>query len=243
MHEGIADLIVEVFARCLLTHQLRKHRAETHTKRQSTQHGCLSTVSSLLDNGDKGIEIVYDEEKNFVLGQLGQPRQNKNIFYRHDKPKEPFTLVSTVSCCQPGAENVEWYIEDQAFLCSYDLAPRPSPPPPSPAVSDTQEYWEERRLADGGERGVGGRGANTYDSKKVLSSINHSILSSLEHPALATRGRTVNSMERHIFQFVSILFSVCDRQLASSLQRLFGSCRRLASKHFKNFFFFFYKLQ
>jgi hypothetical protein len=37
---------------------------ETHTKRQATQHGCLSI---LLGNGDKGMEIVYDEEKNILF--------------------------------------------------------------------------------------------------------------------------------------------------------------------------------
>jgi hypothetical protein len=33
---------------------------ETHTKRQATQHGCLP---SLMGDGDKGIEILYSEEK------------------------------------------------------------------------------------------------------------------------------------------------------------------------------------
>jgi hypothetical protein len=38
-------------------------------KRQATQHGCLP-VPSLLGDGDKDIEIVYGEEKNyFVLGR------------------------------------------------------------------------------------------------------------------------------------------------------------------------------
>ncbi len=36
---------------------------ETQTKRQATQHGFLS---SLLGDGDKGIEKVYDEEKNIL---------------------------------------------------------------------------------------------------------------------------------------------------------------------------------
>jgi hypothetical protein len=36
---------------------------ETHTKRQATQHGCLP---NLLGDGDKGIEIVYSEEKNIL---------------------------------------------------------------------------------------------------------------------------------------------------------------------------------
>jgi hypothetical protein len=36
---------------------------ETHTKRQATQHDYLA---SLLSGGDKGIEIVYSEEKNML---------------------------------------------------------------------------------------------------------------------------------------------------------------------------------
>jgi hypothetical protein len=36
---------------------------ETHTKRQTTQHGCLP---SLLGDGDKRIEIVYGEENNIL---------------------------------------------------------------------------------------------------------------------------------------------------------------------------------
>jgi hypothetical protein len=54
-------------------------------------------------------------EKFFVLGRQEQPRQNKNLLYRHYKPNEPtkkrplsfvlfeslFTSVSTVSRGQP----------------------------------------------------------------------------------------------------------------------------------------------
>ncbi len=43
----------------------------------------------MLGDGDKGIEIVYGEEKKyFVLGRLEQPRQIKNLMYQHDKPNE-----------------------------------------------------------------------------------------------------------------------------------------------------------
>jgi hypothetical protein len=80
----------------------------THAKKPATQHGC---PLSLLGDGDKSIEIVYDEEKKFVLGLLKQPKKNKNLLYKHDKPNEPtkegspsfvlfespFTSVSTVS--------------------------------------------------------------------------------------------------------------------------------------------------
>ncbi len=70
-------------------------KPETHTKRQATQHGCLP---SLLGDGNKGIEIEYGEEGNkIVLGQLKQPRQNKNLLFRHDKPNEP-TKKGPLSC-------------------------------------------------------------------------------------------------------------------------------------------------
>ena len=37
---------------------------------------------SLLGDKDKGIEIVYGEEKRyFVMGRLKQPMQNKNLLY------------------------------------------------------------------------------------------------------------------------------------------------------------------
>jgi hypothetical protein len=64
---------------------LARWKPETHTKRQASLHGCLH---SLLGDRDKGIEIVYGEEKiYFVLGRLEQQRQNKNLVYRHGKPK------------------------------------------------------------------------------------------------------------------------------------------------------------
>ncbi len=73
-----------------------------------------STVA-LLGNRDKGIETVYGGEKYFVLGALEQPRLNKTLLYRHDKPNEPtkegplsvvpfespFTLITTVSWGNP----------------------------------------------------------------------------------------------------------------------------------------------
>jgi hypothetical protein len=50
----------------------------------------MAACPACWGNVDKGIEIVYgEEEKYFVLGRLVQPRQNKNLLYRHDKPNEP----------------------------------------------------------------------------------------------------------------------------------------------------------
>ncbi len=47
--------------------QRREFRAETHAKRQATQHDCLP---SLLGDGDKLIEIVTVRKKTFVLDRL-----------------------------------------------------------------------------------------------------------------------------------------------------------------------------
>jgi hypothetical protein len=49
--------------------------AEIHTKRQATQHGGLS---SLLDGGDKRMEIVYGEEKIFSIGPTRAAKAGQN---------------------------------------------------------------------------------------------------------------------------------------------------------------------
>ncbi len=78
------------------------------------------------------------------------------------------------------SDSIEWFIEAQAFSRSYDIIPRPSPPPYSP-VSKLDRRHTGRLLDNlltgegGGEEG--GRGAESYDRKKAWSSINHSILS------------------------------------------------------------------
>ncbi len=60
--------------------------------RLATSNDCR--LSSLLGDRDKWSEIVYGEEnnnKNNILywadGRLEQPRQDKNLFYRHHEPK------------------------------------------------------------------------------------------------------------------------------------------------------------
>jgi hypothetical protein len=47
---------------------------ETHTNRQATQHGCLS---SLLGDRDKVIEIVNGEETNILIYCTGPTRAAK----------------------------------------------------------------------------------------------------------------------------------------------------------------------
>jgi hypothetical protein len=89
---------------------------ETQTKRQATMHGCLP---SLLGGWDLRVKNYLEQRnwsnvrrgKNYFVGLLEQPMQNKNILYQHDKANEPtkkgplsfvffespFTSVSTVS--------------------------------------------------------------------------------------------------------------------------------------------------
>jgi hypothetical protein len=82
---------------------------ETHTKKQATRPGCLPS-------------LLGDRKKYLFLGRLEQPRQNKNLLYRHDKPNEPtkkgplsfvlfespFTSVSTVSRGRPSLVSLEY---------------------------------------------------------------------------------------------------------------------------------------
>jgi hypothetical protein len=84
------------------------YTAETHTKRRAAQHDCLP---SLLSDGDKGIVIVYSEEKNCP----GQQRPNKNSCPGTTSPmnqprkdpfhfvlfESPFTAVSTTASTGP----------------------------------------------------------------------------------------------------------------------------------------------
>jgi len=140
---------------------------ETHTKRQATQHGCLSK----LGDGDKGIEIVYDE---FLPGRLEQPRQNKNLLYRQDKPNKPtkeghllfvvlfespFPVVSTVSrghpsivslppspqiFSQPRVSNVQKSSTFISQLPAWHISDWHQLPPPLP-LSKHRLFWDGNR--------------------------------------------------------------------------------------------------
>ncbi len=92
------------------------------------------------------------------------------------------------------SEGIEWFIEDQANLRSYDLAPRPPPSTFSrqevvsrllshPLTISCLSFSVFLFLCVPGrgyrfERGGGGgRGAKSYDREKAWSSINQSLLS------------------------------------------------------------------
>jgi hypothetical protein len=61
---------------------------ETHTKRQATQHDCLP---SLLGDEDKGIEIVYGEEKNICTrpNRAAKAEQNSCVPARQAQQTMP----------------------------------------------------------------------------------------------------------------------------------------------------------
>jgi hypothetical protein len=68
------------------------------------------------------------------------------------------------------AASIERYMEAQAFLRSYDSAPRPPPPSPSHVSMldrpHTGRLGKRDNLLTGEGRG-GGRGAESYDRKKA----------------------------------------------------------------------------
>ncbi len=79
--------------------------------------------------GQRNWNSVRWGKKYFVLGHLGQPRQNKNLLYRHDKPREPtkkgplffvlfkspFTSVSTVSRGYPSLVETEVNVDSKSI--------------------------------------------------------------------------------------------------------------------------------
>ncbi len=74
-------------------------------------------------------------------------------------------------------KSIKWFIKDQAFSLSYDLAPPPSPRP-LPSVSSTSYTHAGRlRKRDNLLTREGGRGMGEEPNHLTRSSINHSILS------------------------------------------------------------------
>jgi hypothetical protein len=68
------------------------HR-QRHTKRQATQHGSLP---SLLDDGDKGIELVYGEKKEITGPTTAAKAVHKSLVPERptQRRKDPFHLSS-----------------------------------------------------------------------------------------------------------------------------------------------------
>ncbi len=80
----------------------------------------------------------------------------------------------------PVAESIEWFIKDQAFSASYDLAPPPSPPLYRQQVVffSQSSYVLPVGLTEGEVEGVGEE--PNLKRQKAWFSINHSILSDLK---------------------------------------------------------------
>ncbi len=74
------------------------------------------------------------------------------------------------------AESIEWFIEDQALLRSYDQAPHPPPHPSTSPISKLSLLLSLsvcRRSSLLTKGGGGGRGAKSYDREKAWPSIIH----------------------------------------------------------------------
>jgi hypothetical protein len=64
-------------------------------------------------------------------------------------------------------DNIEWFIDDEAFSPSYNFAPSsPSPPPLLPVSPTHRKTEKERRLADG-RRGEGVGRSQAYDGERA----------------------------------------------------------------------------
>ncbi len=63
--------------------------------------------------------------------------------------KTTYPLLFCASLCL-APESIEWFIEDQGFSPSYDLAPPPPSPPSLPRPATHRKTEKERQLADGG---------------------------------------------------------------------------------------------
>ncbi len=85
-----------------LYHALRWcDQRETHIKRQAPRQDCLP---SLLGDGDKLIEIVYGEEKNFFVkgrlqGRAVKAGQKYLVPSWHDEPNEPTIMKDPFHIC------------------------------------------------------------------------------------------------------------------------------------------------
>ncbi len=110
---------------------------------------------------------------------------------------EAFALISTFRReASSLEESMEWFIEEQAFLLWYDLAP---PPPTSLPISCQQVVFftslpvchQSGLLGGETEWGGGGEGAKSYVGDKASwSSINHLVLSALLSDVLKGVGST-----------------------------------------------------
>ncbi len=86
----------------------------------------------------------------------------------------------------------EWFIEDQAFSPSYDLAPPPLSSQKAWPATHISETKKVRQLAYGN----GGGGAKSYDSQRAWSSINHLILSAPPPPPVSKLDRRHTSVKQ-----------------------------------------------
>jgi hypothetical protein len=126
--------------------------------------------------------------------------------------------TAVIICCVLTSRTRERFIEGQAFLQSYDSAPRP--PPPSPPLSSesstgvTQEDWERGNLltGEGGRRWAWSRIIQPKESLALNKSFNILSLGQREcilYGRLRTRWKFVVQERSPKFQYIDL----CVRQL------------------------------
>jgi hypothetical protein len=130
------------------------------------------------------------------------------------------------------AESVEWIIEGQAFLRSYDSAPRPSPSPPS-SVSNLSLFLSLPVCRGGaywGERGGGdGREAESYDH--LYKSFN-----TLCFMAWTVNAESFTNPNSHFVTYAANIFRRCWREFLLLLVRFTPGLLRLFARFQLNLF-------
>jgi hypothetical protein len=138
-----------------------------------------------------GGRFTYFNIYFYTVTTKSQPKKRK---WGRNKDKKLQILVlhemkKSVSVCalrEPvSPESIEWFIEDQIYLRSYDSAPRPPPPLPYSRHSSCFSfsvflYMSPVDFTDRRGGGNGG-GAKSYDHEKARSSRNHSMPSGVAH--------------------------------------------------------------
>ncbi len=121
-------------------------------KRQVKPHFIGSTFTPLAI----GFLYEYSHVNHYIICQINK------------KFPEKVQILINIKILWLDPESIEWFIEDQAFLRSYDSVPRPPPPPPpisklSLFLSPPMCRHSPVELTDGLG---GGRGAKSYTTAR-----------------------------------------------------------------------------
>ncbi len=113
-------------------------------------------------------QMEHTENCNFYIRSINPLSYVPILPYPPSPPPLSYLSSITTCLCPPAPESIEGFIEDQAFLRSYDSAPRPPLPLPLPSAScllpvcpgQAYKYTNEK-----GWRGQGGKPNHTSARK------------------------------------------------------------------------------